>query len=106
MRASTEFVPGFEQVFYNARSGFTLQYMLLLAPLSPDDPEEFAILKQRLVAMFIDTLLARRIWNFRSTAYSTMQYAMFLVMRDIRGMDPEPLARQLFDILSKESDTF
>ena len=36
----------------------------------------------------LDILIDRRIWNFRSIAYSTMQYAMFLVMRDIRGSTP------------------
>ena len=31
------------------------------------------------------TIIHRRVWNFRSIAHSTMFYAMFLVMRDIRG---------------------
>ena len=39
--------------------------------------------KLRLVGRFLDILLAWRLWNFRSIAYSTMQYAMFIVMRDI-----------------------
>ncbi len=43
-------------------------------------------------AHYLDILLAWRLWNFRSIAYSTMQYAMFMVMRDIRGLAPEPLA--------------
>lgn len=106
MRASTEMVPRLEHVFYNARYGFTLQYMLLLAPLTPDDADQVAQLKQRLVAMFVDILLARRIWNFRSIAYSTMQYAMFLVMRGIRGMDPHSLAHHLYEALGKENETF
>ena len=33
--AAEELVPGPEHVLYNAHHGFTLQYMLLLAPLSP-----------------------------------------------------------------------
>ena len=39
-----------------------------------------------------DILIARRLWNYRSIAYSTMQYAMFLVMRDIRGKSVDQLA--------------
>ena len=31
---------------------------------------------------------------------------MFLVMRDIRGLDPEPLARKLHETLLKEQETF
>ena len=55
---------------------------------------------------FVDILLTWRLWNFRSIAYSTMQYAMFLVMRDIRGLGPEPLARKLHENLDGEEETF
>jgi hypothetical protein len=51
-------------------------------------------------------MLAWRLWNFRSIAYSTMQYAIFLVMRDIRGLAPEPLARRLHEQLLRETETF
>ena len=54
----------------------------------------------------VDIMLARRLWNFRSIAYSTMQYAMFLVMRDIRGLDPAPLSKKLHGVLAQESETF
>ena len=99
-------VEGLEHVYYNAGHGFTLQDMLLLAPLRSGDTDATVLLKLRLVARYVDILLARRIWNFRSIAYSTMQYAMFLVMRDIRGLGPEPLARMLHTRLAEESETF
>jgi hypothetical protein len=38
--------------------------------------------KLQVVSDFLDILLARRIWNFRSIDYSTMQYAMFLVVKE------------------------
>lgn len=106
MDASEKLVPGLENVLYNAHHGFTLQHMLLLAPLKPGEPDAVTDLKLRLVARFLDILLTWRLWNYRSIAYSTMQYAMFLVMRDIRGMDPKPLAKKLYDTLSKETETF
>lgn len=106
VQASQEPVTGLERVFYNAQQGFTLQHMLLLAPLTPDDTAETALLKQRLVARFVDILLTWRLWNSRSIAYSTMQYAMFVVMRDIRGLDLESLAKKLHEILGKEEETF
>ena len=108
-RSQDEPVQGLEHILYNSDHGFTLQDMLLLAPLRPDDPEGTIELKLNLVARFVDILVTWRIWNFRSIAYSTMQYRMFLVMRDIRGLDPEPLAKQLHDTLreaGKESGTF
>ena len=106
MKASTTLVPGLGHVLYNAKHGFTLQYMLLLAPLCPDDADDVVQRKLRLVAMFVDILLTWRLWNFRSISYSTMQYAMFLVMRDIRRLDPETLALKLRETLNREDETF
>jgi Protein of unknown function (DUF1524) len=58
------------------------------------------------VGRFADILLARRIWNFRATDYSTMQYAMFTVMRDIRGLGVEDLATALHTYLMSVTETF
>lgn len=104
--ASQKPIEGLEHVLYNADHGFTLQHMLLLAPLRPDDND--AVLKQKLrvVARFVDIMLAWRLWNFRSIAYSTMQYAMFVVMRDVRGLAPAALARKLREVLAREQETF
>lgn len=99
-------VNGLEHVLYNAQQGFTLQYMLLLAPLRPDDSETVVIRKVGIVAQYLDILLTWRLWNFRTIAYSTMQYAMFVVMRDIRGLAPDALAHKLYEFLSKEDETF
>ena len=73
--------------------------------LRPTNPN-VTTLKLRLVARYIDILLARRIWNFRSTAYSTMQYVMFLLTRDIRGLAPRQLAQRLVDGLEKQEENF
>ena len=95
-----------EHVLYNAQNGFTLQYMLLLAPLTPNDDDMIVRRKIRLVARFVDILLTWRLWNFRSIAYSTMQYAMFLVMRDIRGLEVAALGKRLHETLTGETETF
>lgn len=104
--ASQKPMHGLEHVLYNAQQGFTLQYMLLLAPLRPDDSEQVVVRKVGLVAQYLDILLTWRLWNFRIIAYSTMQYAMFLVMRDIRGLSPDALAHKLHEFLGKEGETF
>jgi hypothetical protein len=106
MEASQKPVSGLEHVLYNAQQGFTLQNMLLLAPLRPDDAEAVVNRKLELVARYLDILLTWRLWNFRTIAYSTMQYAMFVVMRDIRGLAPDALAKKLHDFLKKEDETF
>jgi uncharacterized protein with ParB-like and HNH nuclease domain len=106
VEASGKPIAGMEHVFYNAQHGFTLQNMLLLAPLRPDDDVATRDAKLGLVARYLDILLTWRLWNFRSIAYSTMQYAMFIVMRDIRGLPPSALAAQLHDSLMKEKETF
>ena len=71
-----------------------------------DDDEETIYRKVRVTAAFLDILIHRRIWNWRAIDYSTMQYAMFLVMRDIRGMATEELAQLLRQRLDAETETF
>ncbi|MFH1252074.1 MAG: DUF262 domain-containing protein [bacterium] len=104
--ASQKLTSGLEPIFYNAKMAFTLQYPLLLAPLVPDDDEETIKKKCFLVATYLDTLIARRIWNFKSIAYSTLQYTMFNVMKEIRGKSVFDLADLLTRKLNEESVTF
>lgn len=105
-KASMSLTTGLEEVFYNAQHGFTLQYPLLLAPLTPDDDAQIINQKLRLVSSFLDILLARRLWNFRTITYNTMQYAMFIVMREIRGKAPTELATILRQKLEAEQEVF
>lgn len=105
-KASMSLTTGLEEVFYNAQHGFTLQYPLLLAPLTPDDNAQIVNQKLRLVGSFLDILLARRLWNFRTITYNTMQYAMFIIMREIRGKAPNELATILRQKLEAEQEVF
>jgi len=91
---------------YNADHRFTLQDQLLLAPLRTDEDQASIRRKFELVGRFVDILLAWRIWNFRATDYSTMQYAMFNVMRDIRALAVPELAKALHEYLAGVSETF
>jgi hypothetical protein len=105
-QASRTLTPGIEVVFYNARVEFTLQYALLLAPLETTDDETTIDRKIRTVGTYIDIMLARRLWNFRSIAYSTMQYATFLAIRDIRRKSVSDLVELLGARLDAETETF
>ena len=97
---------GFECVHYNAQLNFTLQYPVLLAPLRLSDSDEVALQKVRIAAAYIDVLIHRRIWNGRAIDYSTMQYAMFLVMKEIRGKTAVEMAETLQKRLDAEEETF
>ena len=103
LQMSESYSPGTDRVHYNARFGFTLQNVLLLAPLRTTDSDSVIALKLRIVSLYIDTLLVLRQWNYKSVSYSAMQYAVFLTMRDIRDKsDPEDLARMLHRTLCQE----
>lgn len=105
-RAAAAPTEGLEAIHYCAQNNFTLQYPVLLAPLRQDDGEQTLRRKLRVVSAFLDILIARRIWNWRSISYSVMQYAMFLVMREIRGKDAPTLVRMLGERLAAEKETF
>jgi uncharacterized protein with ParB-like and HNH nuclease domain len=97
---------GLECIRYNALSNFTLQYPVLLAPLRLDDKEDTILRKLKVVSRYLDILIARRIWNFRATDYSTVQYAMFVVMRDIRGKSAPEIATILTEKLADEKEIY
>lgn len=105
-QAAETLTAGLERVRYNAEHNFTLQYPVMLAPLCVDDTEDEALRKLRVVAAYVDILINRRIWNWRAIAYSTMQYAMFLVMREIRGKSAEDAAGILKARLDAADETF
>ena len=104
--AAESLTEGLEAIHYCAQNNFTLQYPVLLATLRREDADQEIRRKLRVVSAFIDILVARRVWNWRAIDYSTMQYAMFLVMRDIRGKSVEELVPLLSKRLSDETEVF
>lgn len=107
MDAATNLTSGMEHVYYNAQLGFTWQYPALLASLVPSDTDDIVHRKFRLVSTYLDILLNRRLWNWHSIGFSTMQYTMFVLMRDIRRMAPDILADFLYTRLTNsDQETF
>lgn len=100
-QASQKPVEGLEVVYYVACAGFTLQYPLYLAPITPDDDPAAADRKVRIVGTFLDILIARRAVNYLSMGFNNMVYTVFLIMRAIRDQDPAQLAQTLHDHLDK-----
>ncbi|HEB53462.1 MAG TPA: DUF262 domain-containing protein, partial [bacterium] len=106
-QAAETLTPGLESIHYNAQNRFTLQYPVLLAPLRRADSDDEIKRKLRIVAGYLEILIARRIWNWKATDYSTMQYAMFqLVILAIRGKSAPDLADILIERLAAEEHTF
>ena len=104
-KAAISLTPGLEAIHYNAQHNFTLQYPALLAPLVRSDNDTEIFKKIRIVSSFIDILIARRIWNLKSTGYSTMQYYMFqLIILKIRGKSTPELAKILYDLLNDDDE--
>lgn len=97
---------GLEAIHFNAEHEFTLQYPMLLAPLKRDDSNELILRKLRIVSSYVDIYINRRIWNGKSIGYSTVQYAMFSVIKEIRMLEPEGIIYTLVDRLKKEENTF
>jgi len=79
---------------------------VLLAPLSVEDSETEILRKFRITSAYLDILIARRVWNWHAIDYSTMQYAMFLVMREIRGKSAPDVVELLSKRLAAENETF
>lgn len=103
-RAANTLSPGLEAIYFNAEHNFTLQYPALLAPLRVEDDHEIILRKVRVTAAYLDILIHRRIWNWRAIDYSTMQYAMFVIMREIRGRAPDDLAAVLLQRLDDDTE--
>jgi hypothetical protein len=105
-RAGATMTPGLEAIHFNAQHNFTLQYPVLLAPLLPDDAAEEIYRKMRVVSIFIDILITRRIWNCRDIGYNTLQYAMFTIIKGIRGKGATDVAAILTQRLAEDQETF
>lgn len=106
-RAADALTVGLEAIHFNAQNNFTLQYPVLLAPLRRSDSEDEIHRKLRIVSTYLDILIARRIWNWKATSYSAMQYNMFqLVILKIRGQPVRELAAILTERLDAEEETF
>jgi uncharacterized protein with ParB-like and HNH nuclease domain len=66
----------FEHLYYNTYNNFTLQYILALAPVQLDESDASAFKKIRVVTMFIDIYIARRMVNYRTLGYSSIVYTI------------------------------
>ena len=105
-KAAKTMTNGLEGIFYNAQNNFTLQHPALLASLTLTDNEEEINRKLRIVASYLDILVARRIWNWKAISYSTMQYSIFQLILKIRGKSADELVSILTQLLESQEESF
>lgn len=106
LEASETLKEGLESVRFNADHGFTQQFQVLLAPLLPTDDDATVKAKLKLTADYLDCWLNRRLWNFKSIDYSTLQYATFLLTKELRNLSLEALRDKLITRLISDQTEF
>ncbi len=105
-RAAQCLTQGQEEIYYNSYNNFTLQYMLALAPLRDDDDVATVNEKIRVVTIFADIFLARRMVNSRRNGYSSLQYTLFNMTKRIRDASVEELRTILLEQLNSNTEQF
>jgi hypothetical protein len=105
-KASRSLTSGLEALRYNDERGFTLQSQVLLAALDPGDSPAIVQKKLSLIGDFLDIWLARRVWNFRTIAYSSVRYTIFTLTKALRGKGIEELSEFLRSQLDQQRETF
>ena len=106
LAASQTYTEGLEYFYYLSELGFTWQFTVALAPLEVGDDLPTALAKMNAVGAFLDALLVRRIWNFKSIAYSHLEYAVFRHVEAIRRKPLDELVSVLTERLAAEEDEF
>src|SRR5690606_37299700 len=81
---ASSFTVDYEYVYHNADRGFTLQYQIIMAAISPADTTDIINKKIKLVSCFIDQFIATRVFNFRTVDYSSVRYTVFNLTKKIR----------------------
>lgn len=104
--ASKNYTVGLESIFYNAHNEFTWQNTVLLAPLLPTDDDETMRAKLQATATYLDIWLMRRVVNYIRVGYSTTNYAMWLLAKEIRHKPLGELKAILSERLKKDDVSF
>jgi uncharacterized protein with ParB-like and HNH nuclease domain len=106
LEATENLKPGLESVRFNADHGFTQQFQVLLSPILLSDDDATVKAKIKLTADYLDCWLNRRLWNFKSIDYSTLQYATFLLTKELRNLSLDALRDKLITRLISDQQEF
>lgn len=103
--ASDRMIPGLESVYYNASNDFTWQPTVLLAPLTITDSPAVVRQKIELTASYLDIWIMRRVVNYIRVGYSSVAYAMWALVKEIRQLPVEQLREVLLRRLADDDVT-
>jgi uncharacterized protein with ParB-like and HNH nuclease domain len=92
---SMQFNKDYEYVYYNANNNFTLQNMVILAAINPEDTPEEENKKIKMISCFLDQYILNRVVNFKTVDYSAIKNAMFNLSKKIRKLNIDELALTL-----------
>ncbi len=106
LRSSEKVTPGLEAIRYNAVNNFTLQYMPILAAVTPEDDQHTFETKARLISSYLDVLIARSIVNYKSFGESNMRRSMFELSKELRDRDIDHVRKVLADHVNKLTLSF
>lgn len=106
LQASWKITPGLEHLFYNATVGITLQYLPIIAALTPEDDEEIFRSKTRLISAYIDLWIARLMVNYRNYGYSTIRGRIFRLSKELRNRELSEVKDVLANWVAGLPDSF
>lgn len=104
-KAATAYHSNLKEVLFNSRL-VTMQYMLAFSPIKHSDTRETVLEKIRLVTVFLDIYMARRMVNQKRIGDSTLEETLFGPMKAIRNLDVPDLRSYLVEYLNEMDETF
>ncbi len=103
--ATRTYSPDLAPVFYNSCNDLSLQVPVLLAAIKKDDSEDVVQRKLCIVATYLDQYVVRRVVNYIRISYSSIQYNMVQLIKEVRHKSPDELIHVLATKLDKDEVT-
>lgn len=104
-KASTHYSSDLKEIYYISQL-VSMHYMLALSPIKDTDGVDTALQKMRLVTVFLDIYMARRMVNQKRIGDSTLEERLFGFMKTIRNSDVSELRNALLQYLDRMDETF
>jgi Protein of unknown function DUF262/Restriction Enzyme Adenine Methylase Associated/Protein of unknown function (DUF1524) len=105
LAAAARLTPGLEPVYYNAYNKVPWQFPLILSALRTGDDEEEFLAKARLVAGFLDVVVARSMMSYQDYRQAALGRRILELGRALRRLDRAGMAVRLraeLDVLAPD----